>query len=766
MRRTFQFLLCLLCLAARAQTPIRIGPDSSVRIYSAGIVDSNTAQTVQFVRGDYVSFELGLFTQGNFLTSLGRFTNFSLGIWSAQNTATNPLMFQTLTSASNGFWNSAVTSNNWVSNGLGSLTTDTNYHLAFDFVPAQTAIPLNGQAQQGYWLRCYGVTTDAAPRTITFLEAPVTVWDGPISDTYLPPETNFSIWTDDLGNLVYPLNFFSQNHNALLEAIGADPLLANGTVTLVNGVATVFTWAANSAYAIIPTYQSYAGGGGSLWIDKITNGVSFNIQSSGPVDGNAVNYAVYEANPILTAEGATQILAAGVAPFVNGVATVFTSYAYTPSATNVLQYGYLANGPGASVTPGPVADNTSMTFYSSNPSDNTGSVGWVIINPFAVTTNGGGGGGGGGGSATNAVYQLNGLSNDVTLVTVNVSGPTFGISAPTVSGQNIILYQTNAPLPSNALTNDYAGDVTFAATPEFFINATGGGEIILGQTEPSYSSGSISYSSPDLTLGGWLMIDVNNGDTSLGSSFQANSFIGPLTGNVTGNLTGDLAAGDATLGNFAVENPGGNTVTLTLAGLASGGQSQTLESTPAGLIVTAGAASVAVESSGFFFSSAPVTANLANATNLPLAGLANNTAYAVAQFSSTGAPVASTTLSGVQLNGVTATVTNVTPFLHTNFGACAFDVYYTNVWNQRVLVDVAAALTVSASAVASARIFVFDPNQAYVSAPLYLQEPVGTGSEPPVTNSRSFWLAPGGYFAATNDTPGCTFVTNQVTGIP
>ena len=191
-----KLLLLLLTLfffvgSLQAQTEgtyLRLSGDSAVR-QNYSLIDSNTLEPPAFVNGDFVVIDFGLFDQGEFRTNLYKYTNITLSVFTAQNTTLPPLMTQTitntnlLTAGTNGLWNTNCNVGNWTSNAPGS----TNFSAEFYFLDSQTGLcPTNDQQIQ-LWLRVYCVTTDAIPRTVTYLEAPITVVNGPVNPNQASP---------------------------------------------------------------------------------------------------------------------------------------------------------------------------------------------------------------------------------------------------------------------------------------------------------------------------------------------------------------------------------------------------------------------------------------------------------------------------------------------------------------------------------------------------------------------------------------------------
>jgi len=213
-----RLLLCslsflLLSFSLQAQLPLRIAADSAVR-KSAYVPDlNNNSASLSFVRGDDVLIEVGLFQNGHFVTNLNSYTNLVCQIFSTQNSTSGPLMAQSVTNGTPA-WNANCAYAGWISNSA----PDTNWHAQFYFPDTQTSIPLNGQASQTYWMRLAAGTTNN--RTVTFLEGPVTIYDGPISPDYIAPGFPASLAVDQYVNLYPPqTNFFAQNSNLLNQAV-------------------------------------------------------------------------------------------------------------------------------------------------------------------------------------------------------------------------------------------------------------------------------------------------------------------------------------------------------------------------------------------------------------------------------------------------------------------------------------------------------------------------------------------------------------------
>ncbi len=210
-------VLLLMCFSLRvsAQTDgtyIRISGDSAVR-YPGSATDSNTLEGIQFVRGDFVAFDFALYDRGNYRSNISMFATINLQLFAAQNTTNAPILAQSITNGT-AFWNGFCPSNNWVSNTPGF----TNYNVEFQFTDAQTSFSLNNQAAQSFWLRIYAVTTDSIPRTVTYLECPVTVYDGPISPFYTALNWPMQVYLDG-SDFLSQQSTAAQNFAALTNAL-------------------------------------------------------------------------------------------------------------------------------------------------------------------------------------------------------------------------------------------------------------------------------------------------------------------------------------------------------------------------------------------------------------------------------------------------------------------------------------------------------------------------------------------------------------------
>src|SRR5208282_3434082 len=218
---------------ASAQTPIRVSGDSAFR-YAPSVTDSNTQQSVQFIRGDFTTFDVALFDNGILHGNLSRFTSISLAVFGTQNDTNPPQMLLSVTNVlSVPYFNTnTLTAAQWSNNPSGS----TNYSAEFNFTDAQTSISLNSQPSASFWLRLFATTTDSVPRVVTYLEAPITVYDGPISPSYVQPSWYFGVFTDINGNLISPSDLWTQNEAGIAAALTAGGFSGgSGGVPLHNG---------------------------------------------------------------------------------------------------------------------------------------------------------------------------------------------------------------------------------------------------------------------------------------------------------------------------------------------------------------------------------------------------------------------------------------------------------------------------------------------------------------------------------------------------
>jgi hypothetical protein len=183
-------------------------------------VDLNTGQPPLFFRGDDVEMDIGIGMGGTLLApTLSNITSVTCQVFAKENDSNAPMMSCTVLAAA---MNLALTAAEW--------TADTTpfYHAAFVFSGSATSISLNGMASQNYWLRITLLTADATPKTITLLDGPITVKDGPISGGAALPQGNVRFWTDGSGNAQLQLRNVT---DGLFYTVGIEG---------VNGVPTLF----------------------------------------------------------------------------------------------------------------------------------------------------------------------------------------------------------------------------------------------------------------------------------------------------------------------------------------------------------------------------------------------------------------------------------------------------------------------------------------------------------------------------------------------
>src|ERR1700722_11372972 len=137
-----------------------------------------------FYRGDDVEIDIGLGENGSLLTSVSNVASVTTQLFAAENDTSAPMMSCTTSTI-----NTGLTQTQWTNN------TTPFYHAAFLFPNSQTAVGLNGQASVNYWLRITAQTTDSPAKTITLLNGPITVKDGPISTASAPSLAQFRFFT-------------------------------------------------------------------------------------------------------------------------------------------------------------------------------------------------------------------------------------------------------------------------------------------------------------------------------------------------------------------------------------------------------------------------------------------------------------------------------------------------------------------------------------------------------------------------------------------
>ena len=145
---------------------------------------NRNSQPPTFYRGDDIEIDIGLGENGAVLTSLSNVASVTAQIFAAENDTSAPMMSGTASTI-----NTGLTQTEWTNN------TTPFYHAAFVFPNSQTAISLGGASSVNYWLRITAQTTDSPPKTITVLNGPITVKDGPFSTASAPPLAQFRLYT-------------------------------------------------------------------------------------------------------------------------------------------------------------------------------------------------------------------------------------------------------------------------------------------------------------------------------------------------------------------------------------------------------------------------------------------------------------------------------------------------------------------------------------------------------------------------------------------
>jgi hypothetical protein len=172
-----------------APYPIRLFCD---QVSPSSLQDPNRgSQPPAFYRGDDIEIDIGIGQNGSLLTPLassgaGGIASVTAQLFQSENDTNNPMMSCTVLAAS---MNLALTQTNWNAGGSA------NSHASFIFPNSQTAVSLNNLASVNYWLRIIAQTTDATPKSITLLDGPITVRDGPIPTLSVPPGAQFRTYT-------------------------------------------------------------------------------------------------------------------------------------------------------------------------------------------------------------------------------------------------------------------------------------------------------------------------------------------------------------------------------------------------------------------------------------------------------------------------------------------------------------------------------------------------------------------------------------------
>ena len=103
-------------------------------------------------------------------------------------------------------------------------------HAAVCFSGEPDDDPANGQTLANYWLRITLLTADATPKTITVLNGPITVKDGPVGAGAAVPLGNVRFWTDGAGNVQLQLRNVTDGlfYTVGISDIGGVPTLFLG----------------------------------------------------------------------------------------------------------------------------------------------------------------------------------------------------------------------------------------------------------------------------------------------------------------------------------------------------------------------------------------------------------------------------------------------------------------------------------------------------------------------------------------------------------
>ncbi|MGA2176242.1 MAG: hypothetical protein ABSH38_14800 [Verrucomicrobiota bacterium] len=168
--------------------PIRLFCDLAA---PQNLLDLNRSAAPYFFRGDDVEIDIGIGQGGSLLTGLasagaGGIASVTCQLFAAENDSNAPMMSGTVLAAN---MNLSLTQSEWTNNSAPF------YHAAFVFPNSQTGVSLSGQATIGYWLRITAQTTDGTPKTITLLNGPIMVKDGPISTASAPPLAGFRLYS-------------------------------------------------------------------------------------------------------------------------------------------------------------------------------------------------------------------------------------------------------------------------------------------------------------------------------------------------------------------------------------------------------------------------------------------------------------------------------------------------------------------------------------------------------------------------------------------
>lgn len=200
-----------------APLPIRLFCDLEAR---ALVFDLASEGAATFYRGDDIEIDIGIGQGGALLTSLGNVASVTCQLFAAENDTNPPMMAATVAAAQ---MNLALTQLQWTQN------TTPFCHAAFVFANAVTAISLGGADSQNYWLRITALTSDSPPKTITLLDGPILVKDGPISAVSSVPPAYFRLYT--VGGNVVPQIYdpvSAHYYNLEIDTVGGVRTLSLG----------------------------------------------------------------------------------------------------------------------------------------------------------------------------------------------------------------------------------------------------------------------------------------------------------------------------------------------------------------------------------------------------------------------------------------------------------------------------------------------------------------------------------------------------------
>ena len=315
--------LCALVTGVSAQyippyvAPILLNLDRGAR--QTQPLDQNTQQIPQFYIGDDVALQINLLSAGALIPTnqITAFTNIMVEIFLAQNDTNAPQMSNSVvssnvwtssTGATNNFYFTNLTASAFT-NGAATYPTNGQIMLYWPGGPGGlTALNLNGNDSQNFWLRCFatatnGVTTTFGEGSILVLNAPITALSPALSlgQVYLGVSNTTSV-------LIPPFtNFFVDNSNLL-----------NASVPTVAGLYNKPNLTNAYLYGSTTNTNDFWVTNGTLWVSNVTGSV---VLTNGDVTASGTNSA---ASMIATSMGAT-----------NGTFTNLTATSLTASNVTV-----------------------------------------------------------------------------------------------------------------------------------------------------------------------------------------------------------------------------------------------------------------------------------------------------------------------------------------------------------------------------------------------------------------------------------------------